>query len=147
MSTRPADRSARTTLMSRPLTTIDIHAHMLPEETIRRLGKESPRVAPKLIAQADGSMIMEIAGKVVQRPMPRECWDLDLRLADMDKHGVDMQAVCATVHTFFYDQEPALGLACAVLQNDEIAAVVDAQSQPLPGAGDLAAAGPATGGG
>ena len=109
--------------MSRP-TTIDIHAHMLPEETIRLLGRESSRVAPKLIAQADGSMIMDIAGKVVQRPMPRECWDLDLRLADMDKHGVDMQAVCATVQTFFYDQEAALGLACAALQNDEIAAVV-----------------------
>ena len=31
--------------------TIDIHAHMLPRETIRRLGKESSRVAPKLIAQ------------------------------------------------------------------------------------------------
>jgi aminocarboxymuconate-semialdehyde decarboxylase len=104
--------------------TVDIHAHMLPVETIRRLGKESPRVAPKLIDQTDGSTIMEIAGKVVQRPMPRECWDLDLRLADMDQHGVDMQAVCATVHTFFYDAEPALGLACAALQNDEIAAVV-----------------------
>jgi aminocarboxymuconate-semialdehyde decarboxylase len=104
--------------------TVDIHAHMLPEETIRRLGKESPRVAPKLIEQPDGTTIMEIAGKVVQRPMPRECWDLDLRLADMDKHGVDMQAVCATVHTFFYDAEPALGLASAALQNDEIAAVV-----------------------
>ena len=52
--------------------TIDIHAHMLPEEAIRRLGKESPRVAPKLIEQPDGTTIMEIAGKVVQRPMPRE---------------------------------------------------------------------------
>ena len=103
--------------------TIDIHAHVLPEETIRRLGKEAPRVAPKLIAQGDGSTVMEIAGKVVQRPMPRQCWDLDLRLADMDRHGIDMQAICATVHTFFYDQEPALGAACAVLQNDEIAAV------------------------
>ena len=88
--------------------TIDIHAHMLPQETIRRLGKESPRVAPKLIAQGDGSTIMEIAGKVVQRPMPPECWDLDLRLADMDKHGIEMQAVCATVHTFFYNEEPEL---------------------------------------
>jgi aminocarboxymuconate-semialdehyde decarboxylase len=103
---------------------IDIHAHMLPEETIRRLGKESSRVAPKLVEQTDGATIMEIAGKVVQNPMPRECWDLVLRLADMDRHGVDMQAVCATVHTFFYDAEPALGLTCAVLQNDEIAAVV-----------------------
>jgi aminocarboxymuconate-semialdehyde decarboxylase len=104
--------------------TVDVHAHMLPQETIRRLGKESPRVAPKLIAQADGSTIMEIGGKVVQRPMPRECWDLDLRLADMDDHGIAMQAICATVHTFFYDEEPALGAACAVLQNDEITAVV-----------------------
>jgi aminocarboxymuconate-semialdehyde decarboxylase len=104
--------------------TIDIHAHMLPEETMRLLGMESPRVAPRLVAQSDGSTIMEIAGKVVQRPMPRECWDLELRLADMDRHGVDLQAVCATVHTFFYDQEPALAAACAMLQNDQIAAVV-----------------------
>ena len=109
--------------MTRPRT-IDIHAHILPEETIRRLGKEAPRLAPKLVAQGDGATVMEIAGRVVQHPMPRECCDLDLRLADMDRHGIDMQAVCATVHTFFYDQEPALGLACAVLQNDEIAAVV-----------------------
>ncbi len=65
---------------------------------------------------------MEIAGKVVQRPMPREVWDLDRRLADMDKHGIDRQAICATVHTFFYDVEAALG-ACAVIQNDEIAAI------------------------
>jgi aminocarboxymuconate-semialdehyde decarboxylase len=42
----------------------------------------------------------------------------------MDRHDIDMQAICATVHTFFYDQEPALGLACGILQNDEIAAVV-----------------------
>ena len=71
--------------------TIDIHAHMLPQETSRRLARESPRVAPKLIAQADGSTTMEIAGKVVQRPMPPECWDLDLRLADMEKHGIERE--------------------------------------------------------
>ena len=46
----------------------------------------------------------------------------------MDQHGIDMQAVCATVHTFFYDAEPELGAACAVLQNDEIAAVVTRHS-------------------
>jgi aminocarboxymuconate-semialdehyde decarboxylase len=102
---------------------IDIHAHILPEETIRLLGKEAPRLAPKLVAKGDGSTVMEIAGRVVQNPMPREGWDLDLRLADMNKYGVDRQAICATVHTFYYDQEPALGAACAIIQNDEIAAV------------------------
>jgi aminocarboxymuconate-semialdehyde decarboxylase len=105
-------------------TTIDIHVHMLPEETMRLLGKESPRVAPRLIEQGGGSTIMEIAGKVVQNPMPRAICDLELRLADMDRYGVDMQAVCTTVQTFFYGEEPALGAACAALQNDELAAVV-----------------------
>src|SRR5262245_21523448 len=52
------------------VTTIDVHAHMLPEESMRRLAAESPRVAPKLIDER-GALIMEIAGRVVQRPMPR----------------------------------------------------------------------------
>ena len=107
-----------------PRITIDVHAHILPEPTIRRLAEESPRVAPKLIEQ-DGSTIMEIAGKVVQRPMPREAFDLSLRLRDMDRHGVTMQLIAATVHTFFYDEEAALAAACAAVQNDEIAAVVE----------------------
>jgi aminocarboxymuconate-semialdehyde decarboxylase len=104
--------------------TIDVHAHMLPEETIRLLGKESPRVAPRL-THDNGVAIMEIAGKVVQRPMPPEIYDLDLRLRDMDRHGVTMQLVAATVHTFFYDEDAALGCACAALQNDQIAAIVN----------------------
>src|SRR5262249_57562351 len=113
-----------------PRLTIDVHAHMLPVETIRLLGRESPRVAPKLI-DADGVTIMEIAGKVVQRPMPRQIHDLDLRLADMDRHAVTMQLVSATVQTFFYGEEAALGAACAALQNDEIGRIVDRHPAPL----------------
>ncbi len=109
--------------MSR-VVTIDVHAHMLPDETMKRLGTESPRVAPKLIDRSDGTIDMEIAGRLVQRPMPRAIFDLDLRLRDMDANGIDMQAVCTTVQTFFYDQEPALGAACGSVQNDGIAAVV-----------------------
>jgi aminocarboxymuconate-semialdehyde decarboxylase len=104
--------------------TIDVHAHILPQETIRLLGKQSPRVAPKLIAQADGSLNMVIGGKLVQRPMPQAAVDLAQRLRDMDANGIGMQLVCPTVHTFFYDQEGALGAACAALQNEQIAAMV-----------------------
>ena len=42
----------------------------------------------------------------------------------MDAHGVDVQLLAPTVFTFFYQHEPALGFACAMLQNDEIAAEV-----------------------
>ena len=36
-----------TALMAQP-TTIDVHAHILTEETIRLLQREEPKVAPKL---------------------------------------------------------------------------------------------------
>ena len=102
--------------------TIDVHAHILTEDAMRRLGRESPRVAPKLVDD-NGSMIMEIAGKVVQRPMPRQICDLDLRLHEMNAHGVAMQLLATTVQTFFYHEEPALAAACAAVQNEEIASV------------------------
>ena len=102
---------------------IDVHTHILTEEAMRRLGRESPRVAPTL-KDDNGALIMEIAGKVVQRPMPREIFDVDLRLRDMDRNGVTMQVLAATVQTFFYGEEPSLAAACAALQNDEIAALV-----------------------
>jgi aminocarboxymuconate-semialdehyde decarboxylase len=103
---------------------IDVHAHLLPQETIRLLARQSPRVAPMVIARDDGSLDMEIAGRLVQRPLPRQIFDLDLRLGDMDANGVDMQLVCTAVQTFFYGEDASLAAACAALQNDELAAAV-----------------------
>ena len=104
--------------------TIDCHTHILGEEAMRRLAKESPKVAPVMTRRGDPACRLEIDGVVVQNPFPRELWDTEQRLRDMDAHGVDMQVLAPTVFTFFYEQEPALALACAVLQNDEIAAEI-----------------------
>jgi aminocarboxymuconate-semialdehyde decarboxylase len=102
--------------------TIDCHTHILGEEAMRRLAKESPKVAPVMTRRDDPACRLEVGGVVVQNPFPRELWDTEQRLRDMDAHGVDMQVLAPTVFTFFYEQEPALALACAMLQNDEIAA-------------------------
>src|SRR3979490_379678 len=102
--------------------TIDCHTHILGEDAMRRLAKESPRVAPVMTKRGDPACRLEIGGGGGQNPFPRELWDTERRLRDMDQHGVDMQVLAPTVFTFFYEQEPALGLACAMLQNDEIAA-------------------------
>jgi aminocarboxymuconate-semialdehyde decarboxylase len=102
--------------------TIDCHTHILGEDAMRRLAKESPKVAPIMTKRGDPACRLEIGGAVVQNPFPRELWDTEQRLRDMDRHGVDMQVLAPTVFTFFYEQEPALALACAMLQNDEIAA-------------------------
>jgi aminocarboxymuconate-semialdehyde decarboxylase len=102
--------------------TIDCHTHILGEEAMRRLAGESPKVAPVMTKRGDPACRLEIGGVVVQNPFPRELWDTEQRLRDMDRHGVDMQVLAPTVFTFYYEHEAALGLACAMLQNDEIAA-------------------------
>jgi aminocarboxymuconate-semialdehyde decarboxylase len=104
--------------------TIDCHTHILSEDAMCALAKESPQVAPVMTRRGDPACKLTINGAVVQDPFPRALWDTEGRLRDMDAHGVDMQVLAPTVFTFFYDREPALGLACAALQNDEIAAEV-----------------------
>src|ERR1700759_2312652 len=104
--------------------TIDCHTHILGEEAMRRLAKEAPRAAPGMTARGDAARKLTIDGAVVQDPFPREMWGTEQRLRDMDAHGVDVQVLAPTVFTFFYQHEPALGLACAALQNDEIAAEI-----------------------
>jgi aminocarboxymuconate-semialdehyde decarboxylase len=102
--------------------TLDVHAHILPEETMRQLQKAAPSLALQLRSIDERSGILEVAG-VTQKPFPREAWDLDLRLLDMDKSHVDIQLLSNTPQTFLYDQEAALGAACAEIQNDQIASL------------------------
>ena len=104
--------------------TVDCHTHILGAEAMRRLARESRKVAPVMDKPGDPACKLMIDGAVVQDPFPRELWDSERRLADMDRNGVDEQVLAPTVFTFFYQHEPALGLACAALQNDEIAAEV-----------------------
>lgn len=100
--------------------TIDSHTHILTEEAMRLLAKESPKVAPVLKGRGTPAATLEVDGKVVQDPMPAEIWDVDMRLRDMDDHDVDVQVLSPTVFTFYYGQEPALALSCAAIQNEEI---------------------------
>jgi aminocarboxymuconate-semialdehyde decarboxylase len=104
--------------------TVDSHTHILTEAAMQRLAKESPSVAPVLKGLNARDATLEIAGKVVQQPLPREIWDVSLRLRDMDANQVNVQVLSPTVFTFFYGHDAALALACASLQNEEIAAVV-----------------------
>ena len=116
--------------------TVDSHTHILTEEAMRLIAKESPKVAP-VLSVGMPQVILEIDGRVVQDPMPTEIWDLGLRLRDMDANDVDVQVLSPTVFTFFYDREPALGLACAAIQNEEIAGVVKRQPDRFIGLGGV----------
>ncbi|HEY2212717.1 MAG TPA: amidohydrolase family protein [Bradyrhizobium sp.] len=117
--------------------TIDSHTHILTEEAMRLLARESPKVAPVLKGRSTPQATLEVDGKVVQDPMPSEIWDVDLRLRDMDANDVDVQVLSPTVFTFYYGQEPALALACAAIQNEEIATVVKRNPDRFIGLGSV----------
>ena len=117
--------------------TVDSHTHILTEEAMRLLTKESPKVAPVLKGLGTAKATLEIGGHVVQDPMPTEIWDLGMRLRDMDANNVDVQVLSPTVFTFFYHQEPKLALACAAIQNEEIATVVKRQPDRFIGLGSV----------
>jgi len=103
--------------------TIDIHTHVLTEETMGLLQKEAPKIAPRLTPIDADIAVLDVAG-VPYRPFPRGGFDIERRFADMAAAEVEVHLLSATPQTYYYDQEPALAAACAALQNDQIAKLV-----------------------
>jgi aminocarboxymuconate-semialdehyde decarboxylase len=121
--------------MTRPRI-VDVHAHILAEETMALMRKEAPGVGPRMERIDDNFAILDVAGSKY-RPFPRGGWDMARRLADMDAAGIDMQLVSNTPQTFLYSQEASLTAALAALQNDEIAKAVAANPERLMGIATL----------
>lgn len=120
----------------RPTKTIDVHAHILSDETMRLIGKEAPKVAPKLTPIDSEFSVLEVAG-TPYKPFPHGGWNLERRLADMDAAEVDMQVLSNTPQTFLYDIDAALNATLATLQNDQIARTVKAQPDRFAGIATL----------
>jgi aminocarboxymuconate-semialdehyde decarboxylase len=105
------------------MTTIDVHAHILSDETMGLLQKAVPSLGVKHTALDAEFGVLEVAGSAY-RPFPRGGWDLDKRLKDMDTAEVDMQVVSNTPQTFLYGQDPQVTAASSRIQNDQIAKLV-----------------------
>jgi aminocarboxymuconate-semialdehyde decarboxylase len=103
--------------------TIDIHTHVLTEETAALLRKEAPKV-PVTITPIDAEFATLDVGGVVYRPFPRGGFDLAHRLRDMDAMSVDVQVLSATPQTYLYNQDASLSATTAAIQNDQIAKLV-----------------------
>jgi len=106
--------------------TIDIHAHILTQETIRLLQCEAPQIAPKLSQMGDQFATLDVAG-TVYRNFPRGGWDLDRRLQDMAASKVDVQVLSVSPQTFVYAQPSALAGVFARIQNEELARLAKAK--------------------
>jgi aminocarboxymuconate-semialdehyde decarboxylase len=102
---------------------IDVHAHILSDETMGLLQKELPNLGVKHTATDADFGVLEVAG-TAYRPFPRGGWDLSRRLKDMDTAEVAMQVVSNTPQTFLYSHDPKVVAVSSRIQNDQIAKLV-----------------------
>jgi aminocarboxymuconate-semialdehyde decarboxylase len=98
---------------------VDLHTHFFPEtwpDLAERFGSSDwpwmRRDAP------DRATVM--LGDREFRPITSACWDADVRLADMDRDGVDMQVISATPVLFAYGRPAEQAMECARIFNDAL---------------------------
>jgi len=105
--------------------TIDIHSHVLTEETAALLCEAAPKVPVTITPMDEHAAVLDVGG-TAYRPFPRGGFDIAHRLRDMDAAGVDVQVLSATPQTYLYKQEASLGAATSAIQNDQIAKLIAA---------------------
>ena len=105
--------------------TIDIHSHVLTEETAALLREAAPKVPVTITPMDEHAAVLDVGG-TAYRPFPRGGFDIAHRLRDMDAAGVDVQVLSATPQTYLYKQEASLGAATSAIQNDQIAKLIAA---------------------
>jgi aminocarboxymuconate-semialdehyde decarboxylase len=113
---------------------VDIHAHVVVPEAAELAAPYFERAKDPFMRYGGPSTAYNdsLAPQLV--PL---LTDPALRLAEMDRQGVDIQAVSIAPPQYHYWAEPALALEIAVAQNDGIAALVAKHSGRLAGLGTL----------
>ena len=115
-------------MANQSMQTIDVHAHILMEETIRLLQREAPKVGPKLSNIDDHFATLEVAGNLY-RQFPRGGWDLERRLQEMAAAKVDVQVLSVCPQTFLYAQPAAVAAAFARIQNEQLAKLAKVRAE------------------
>ena len=97
---------------------VDLHTHFFPEtwpDLAGRFGGEWPWMRRDT---ADTAMVM--MGSREFRPITSACWDRDVRIAAMDRDGIDHQVVSATPVLFAYQRAAEHAIECARIFNDAL---------------------------
>ena len=98
--------------------TIDTHAHWYPAEWLKLFDRDGAREGAKL--ERSGSRYT-IRTERITNGFDEEFVDLGLRIAGMDRQGVDVHALSLTAPMVYW-ASPAFGLALAQAYNDAAAA-------------------------
>lgn len=114
--------------------TVDVHAHVLFPEVMGVAGEAGPEMGER-----EGRTFFRSGAYVLEGVRFRDSpfSDLGMRVAAMDRLGVDHQVMSPNPLTYFYAQPPAVGLRFARAQNDAMAAAVRTHPARLSGLAQL----------
>ncbi len=110
---------------------IDMHCHILTEEMVRLLRGVSPAHAPILsttdtpypsgLTTSSQGFALTIPSAGATTTWPEGGHNVDLRLEDMARTGIDCQAISQYVGMFLYEIPKEVGIEFAKVQNEEFA--------------------------
>lgn len=109
---------------------IDVHAHIVPEGLVGRLQRASTGHAPEQVDEEGGRFLVFSGGRR-SGPLPAGMFELEPRIADMDRLGISEQVVSAPPVHFFYGAPADVAAEFASLGNDAILDVCGASGGRL----------------
>lgn len=105
---------------------VDLHNHIVCEEVVAFLSREGARLDTRIASTREGRFAH--VGKQGIRPLHARMCDPAARLPDMDRLGIDVQAVSCTPFVLYADAPAELANAVAQVNNDALAAVASAHA-------------------
>jgi aminocarboxymuconate-semialdehyde decarboxylase len=113
---------------------IDLHSHVIPPTIVDAVRRDPSRFGMKIEGR-DGKLYFERRGRLSE--MDREFYDVDAKLAAMDRMGLEISVLSVAPPTYFYALSAEAGLAAARLSNDGIAQMVSRHPARLRGMATL----------
>ena len=104
-------------------TTYDLHAHLVDLDAIAEMQRAYPDLAPRM-EHAEGRDRLAVHARGHQ-PFPPGLCEPEKRLADMDRGGVDVQAVMVAPSLLHYHIDAEVAAAFARISNDAFIALCD----------------------
>jgi aminocarboxymuconate-semialdehyde decarboxylase len=101
---------------------IDIHCHYLNQAAAAKVAHLNPAQYEPSVTFAN-ALTREVNVKQIRDRLPKLS-TIETRLKDMDRMGIDMQAVSPAPNQCYYWTEPELGLELSRMVNDRLAEIV-----------------------
>ena len=114
---------------------VDIHCHLNIPAADQIIRAEIPNPPnPMKFMSADS---MQVNGKMFGGGIGKKLNNIDGRLGEMDRLGVDVQAISPSPGQYYYYAPPELGRSAAQAVNDGIASAVEQHPERLVGMGTV----------